>query len=457
MQLSDIPIRLKLPLTIGAGLTLFAGVVLLYTLTFHQTITRYEHLMTHEVQIQHSAQKITRQMFQARRAEKDFLMRKDTALLATLNQHVDLAIQEARTIEQLTQNDGQQKEIIQRLVLIEHLTRYRAVFTEMVALWQTKGLDHQDGEQGKFRQAARTLEETMQPMGHQEAMIDYLNMRRMEKDYLLRQEEEYLQGVEKLAADLEKRLHKSSLNSKEKEQVQKNLTDYLTAFRKVAALDRQLEANRLLLRENVRKVEPLADEIEAIADRLADETTAQTRQFAEKAALWIFLISIITILVCGFLSIFMVRGIVRSIGALWRFAHDVAGGNLEAKTDLSGADEIGQLAQVLRDMVNRMRAIRLIADRMVMIMALIGRGAVPEEITVDFHGDFQKISNSLNDMIRRLRELRNIAGQVDRVAKGEIPEKLTGEFQGDFKRINDAMNTIIDKIQEIGGFPASEV
>lgn len=455
LRLTDIPIRLKLPFAIGMGLFLFAGVVMLYTLTLHHTITRYEYLMTHDMQIRQSALEITIQMLQARRAEKDFLLNKDITQLSKVNQSVELAIQAARTIEQLIQNNREYQEIANRLVLVEHLGQYKELLNEIVLLWQKKGLMHQEGEQGVFRQAAHLLEQAMPVMGSHEAMVGYLSMRRVEKDYLLRQEAEYVKEVEKLARELEKRLQESLLAREEKDRLGEKLTDYLTAFGNVVAMDQQLAAKMALLREIVHKVETLTNEIETLAVRGADASTSQTRQFAESAALWIFVGSSVTILASGWLAFFLIGSLLRSIGTLWRFAHDVVGGNLEATTTLSGRDEIGQLAQVLHEMVNRMRAIRLIADRLVMIMALIGRGAIPDEITVEFHGDFQKISNALNEMIERLRELRRISVRIERISQGEIPEKVTGEWHGDFKRIHDAMNTIIDKLEEIGGLPAS--
>ncbi|MBF0180923.1 MAG: methyl-accepting chemotaxis protein [Magnetococcales bacterium] len=457
MPLNDIPIRLKLPFTIGTGLFLFAGVVLLYTLILNRTITLYEHLVTHELEIRQAAEGVVREMLQARRAEKDFLLRKNPRMPPLVERGVERAIVEARIIERLGRKHPSWGEIEPKLALVDHLDRYRQLFSGVVDLWQTRGLQPDVGEEGALRKAAHALEGILESLDDREAMIDYLHMRRMEKDYLLRQDEAFVREVERRAGNLATRLREGKWTGGDLEWAQKSLEEYRAAFARLVALDRELAGKMTLLLETVHMVEPLADEIEALARRLADEESLTTRRFAERAAWWILLGSIATILACGFLTIHMVRSLVRSIGELWRYGHDVAGGNLEAETALSSRDEIGQLAVVMREMVGRMRAIRLIADRMVMILALIGRGALPDEIQVDFHGDFRKIANALNEMIGRLKDLRLIAGRIDRISKGEIPDKLSGEFHGDFKRINDALNTIIDKLREIGGLPGVEL
>lgn len=464
MRLDDIPIRLKLPFTIGIGLFLFGGVVLLYTLILRQTILDYEHLRTHELQIHSIAQTVTIEVLQARRAEKDFMSRRDPALLTQLDQRIAQAEQAAHAMQRLSTGSAIEEEVARRMVLLDHLARYRELMKAIGADWQNKGLTHLDGIQGRFRQAARSLEEGMQRLergantpeetvNRLSAMVDYLSMRRMEKDYLLRLDEEYAADVEKFAAGLSERLRRAVRAGEERERLEGLLQEYRSTFRAMVNLDREIDEKMNRLREEIRQVEPLAEEIDSMAARLAVQGAAVTRRSAEQTAVGIFIVSLTTILLCGWLTLRMVRRLVRAISALSLFAREVANGNLDATTTLVCRDETGHLAEVMRAMVQRMRAIRLIADRMVVILALIGRGAVPDPLEVEFHGDFKKITDALNDLIARLGAIRQIASRMDRISRGEIPEKLDGEFHGDFKRLHEAMNLIIDQLREIGGLP----
>ncbi|MBF0613799.1 MAG: methyl-accepting chemotaxis protein [Magnetococcales bacterium] len=464
MRLDDFPIRLKLPLTIGIGLFLFAGVVLFHTLTLRQTILQYEHLLEHELKIQSTARAITIEVLQARRAEKDFMQRLDPSLLEKVDQRIQQADQAAREMQRLSIGSGVEEEVAARMVLLEHLDRYRTLMREIGSDWQAKGLTHRDGLQGVFNQAARALEEGMQRLdrgaGEESvsglaAMVDYLSMRRMEKNYLLRQDEESATEVEKWATGLNERLRRALRSGKELERLENLLLEYRNAFRSLVTLDRALDEKMNRLRNEIRQVEPLAEEIDAMAARLATQGASDTRRNAEQTAQAIFLISLTTILLCGWLTLRMVRGLVRAISALSHFAREVANGNLDATTALTRGDEIGHLAEVMRAMVQRMRAIRLIADRLVVILALIGRGAIPEPLEVEFHGDFKKITDALNDLIARLSAIRQMAVSMDRISRGEIPEKLAGEYHGEFRRLHESMNVIIDKLREIGGLPTT--
>lgn len=553
MRLSDIPIKRKLPFTIGVGLFLFCGVVLLYTLTLSKTIASYEHLQGHEMAIRWQASRMASQILQARREEKDFLARKDPVHALGVADHIAQALESAREVRRLAPNTERSREILEQLILTEYLEKYATLFQSIADGWQERGLDHQSGLQGRFRAAAHDLEESFlyqeveehlaeleqllrltmvglltqdaQVMGqvaalgealrhtlgqesslsateqamlaalqaHAAALVrteplqtpgevlnhpahlalqavigqvrqqivpgartSYLTIRRLEKDYLLRQEGAYLTSLEKEGQTLTARIQNAVLPAERKSRMATSLAHYLEAFGKLAAMDDRLQGQMVEMRATVRQTEPLTEQIGVLAEEMATLSAAETRRFAEESARFIFVVCLVTILCCGLLSFVIVRAIVRAISLLWHFSHQVAGGDLEATTALDSRDEIGQLALVMGEMVNRMRAMRLIADRMVLIMSLVARGAIPDQIEAQFQGDFQKMAGALNDMIHRLRDLRLIADHVDRISRGEIPGKLDGVYQGDFKRMADAINAIIEKLQEMGGLSPQE-
>jgi methyl-accepting chemotaxis protein len=450
MWIRNPSIRHTLPLTIGVGLFLFCVAILLYTLTLRSTIAEYEHLLASDIGVRYHASRVVTAVLHARKAEKDFFSRNDPALADAVATAIQRAIDEARTIQQLSQGTAEADAINSRLQLIAHLEQYAARFQRVAQAWKERGLDYQSGVQGTLRTVARAME-TGALATVPGATPDYLTLRRLEKDYLLRQDMEYLAELATQGAALLQRVQKSALAAEARKTVTEQLRTYLATMEQLGALDQRIRTELDAMRAVVRQVEPLADDISAIADRQARDAAEATRQFADNSAQGIFILSVVAILGCGVISISMVRSIVGAISALWRFSHEVATGNLDATITMTRKDEIGHLAAVMTDMVNRMRAMRLIADRMVMIMALIGRGAIPEPVEVNFQGDFQRMTDALNDMIRRLRELRLIATHMDQISQGEIPAPLTGDFQGDFRRMADAINVILDKLQEIGG------
>ncbi|MBF0415312.1 MAG: HAMP domain-containing protein [Magnetococcales bacterium] len=458
MRLSDIPIKQKLMYSTGFCFLLFCTAVLFYTLTLRETITGYEHLLDHEIAIRQHAGRITQYVLRARKDEKDFLTRKDPAHAQGTVQNVRLAIQEAKAVEPLIPQTDRGMEIKKQLLLTDHLERYEHLFQTIVAAWETRGLDHEHGQQKTLRDAAHALEQAFRGMDTDGkpndvsretipgAQMVYLTLRRLEKDYLLRQEESYLPTLYEEVQHLRVLTQQSTVSEAMKEHLYGLLATYLETMKTIATTDDHIQQTIALMRTEVHQTEPLVAKISTIADELAAAAATETRRVAEERARLIFFVSLGAIVICGWLTYLIVRSIVSAIANLWHFSHEVAGGNLEAKTTLDSRDEIGQLAVVMREMVNRMRAMRLIADRMVMIMTLAARGAIPDPLDAKFQGDFQKMCGALNDMIQRLQELRLIADHVDRISRGEIPLKLDGQFQGDFKRMVDAINIIIDQL-----------
>ncbi|MGB2727492.1 MAG: HAMP domain-containing protein, partial [Halobacteriota archaeon] len=123
----------------------------------------------------------------------------------------------------------------------------------------------------------------------------------------------------------------------------------------------------------------------------------------------------------------------------------------------------------------------------------ISKGDIPEEITDEYKGDFNKIKNNLNQAIKAINGLTAEAGMlaeaavegkldtrgdaskfggdfakivqgvndtldgvigplnvaaeyVDRISKGDIPEEITDEYKGDFNEIKNNLNQAIKAI-----------
>lgn len=121
-------------------------------------------------------------MLMLRRHEKDFLLRQE---LRYLTRHQE-------TQQQLEQKLGELHQLLTRLNLPDPhttefarlVTNYSNEFTALVALQQQIGLTEVDGLQGALRTSAHQLEQQLaSSLEHQ---VLYLQLRRLEKDFLLR-------------------------------------------------------------------------------------------------------------------------------------------------------------------------------------------------------------------------------------------------------------------------------
>jgi len=68
---------------------------------------------------------------------------------------------EAQSIITLAQQIDDQESLANALTVIDYTDEYQKAFTELVASWEQKGLDHTSGLQGEFRAAAHELSENL--------------------------------------------------------------------------------------------------------------------------------------------------------------------------------------------------------------------------------------------------------------------------------------------------------
>lgn len=138
-------------------------------------------------------------MLQLRRHEKDFLLRQELRYLER-HQSTQLSLQQRLTQLQQLQlalrlDDSKSKQFASQVGL------YVSEFAALVQAQQRIGLTMEDGLLGQMRQAAQQLEQQL--AANPELMVSYLQLRRLEKDFLLRNDNQYLSAQQAHFATLQ--------------------------------------------------------------------------------------------------------------------------------------------------------------------------------------------------------------------------------------------------------------
>jgi len=138
-------------------------------------------------------------LLQLRRAEKDFLLRMDPSYADKLAAGVTETKLKLNQLESLVDD-----ETSERLVnaLANQVDDFERVFDALVAAYQERGLDENAGAYGALRQATHELEEAIDAAGQTELLVTLLQVRRSEKDFMLRYDVKYLGRVDKLLDEL---------------------------------------------------------------------------------------------------------------------------------------------------------------------------------------------------------------------------------------------------------------
>lgn len=241
----------------GFGLVglIFLIVIWLYHETLQQSLGDYQRL--HNVVVAKKVEMLTIQssMRSARQAEKEFLLYRDEEFSRQANQRLE---QSLRSTAKLGEIDPESAEIARRIS--ELLEKYQEKFDAMVHAWRKKGLDHNSGLQGAFRNAVHELEEMAGHFKVDDLYLQLLQIRRGEKDLGLRREQQYVTRVLDLIQEFEIKTAASELKDGVKTQLFHEIETYRTAFEayaKGALANADIQGGKGAFRQAAHRIEAI--------------------------------------------------------------------------------------------------------------------------------------------------------------------------------------------------------
>ncbi|MGI9413606.1 MAG: hypothetical protein ACR2PM_08050 [Hyphomicrobiales bacterium] len=221
--------RLRIGEKVGLGFgfvgLLFLAVIWQYHSTLEHSLADYRSLI--EI---HDAKKdllleIRAGMLDARRAEKNFLLHRNEAAATEVSGRVDAVLALTAQLGRIDEESGQVARECADLIGIYH-QRFEAI----AQAWRRKGLDHNSGLQGAFRDAVHELEDLAGQFKVSSLYLQLLQVRRREKDLGLRREEAYHKQVIALLAGLRRDVGDSGLEPTVKASLVKELAAYERSF-----------------------------------------------------------------------------------------------------------------------------------------------------------------------------------------------------------------------------------
>jgi methyl-accepting chemotaxis protein len=207
-----------------------------------------------------------------RRSEKDFHERKDAAELDKHRASHDKAVAAlagARGNAQLDADGQKAADDIGKA-----LAAYRKAFLVAAELERTMGLDESQGVQGEMQRNARALEEIVARAGAPELEVALLTLRRQEKDFLLRERDEFAKLFDKAMAQATQQFAASKLDAAVRQQAAERLAAYGAAFKQYVEGLHGLHRAMAAARSAAHDVEkPLPVIAEAAAQRREEAVT----------------------------------------------------------------------------------------------------------------------------------------------------------------------------------------
>ena len=151
---------------------------------------------------------------------------------------------------------------------------------------------------------------------------------------------------------------------------------------------------------------------------------------------------VVVSLAIGIVSVLMRRSVTRPIAALVGIAHAIADGDVSQEVHITSQDEMGELAGAFQRMTSMIRAV--LDDTEHVIQAIQQGNLYTSSQTDTFQGSWRDLVTGINQVREAfLAPMTMTAAALRQIARGRIPAELSEEYQGDFNKMRDDLNVVI--------------
>lgn len=372
----------------------------------------------HATEIYVVAQDLRYEFLNARRREKDFLLRLDEKYV---KQHAEVmqAIDEHLAKLEAADAEGSYKESV--ATVRAGVGEYQQAFAATTADWIAIGLNDELGLRGQLRKSVHDVEDRLKALSQDKLTITMLMLRRAEKDFLLRLDPKYVDTHAKTAAGFIADLQATSIPAADRDQIKSLMEGYANDFKSVAATRLKLIDDEKKLSEAFAKVDPLVtDMIGRINEQFLAASDA-AEKLSAKTRLWIA-IAIVVVAIIAVIVAAMIGGrIVSPISAMTKAMLALSGGRQDVAipaTDYS--NEIGHMAQSVEVFKNSMlESQRLAAEQAAAQRQQVERGERMQELTRSFDRDVAAALGTVNHAVEEMeRTAKSMAESAQSVSAG---------------------------------------
>jgi methyl-accepting chemotaxis protein len=303
----------KIGLGFGLVILIFLGVIVHDQLALARLSADYERLHAVYGARQSYAFGIERRLGAIRVAQSAFLTSRSLDAVAEVTRQAAALDTEASGLARLDESSRRAAAEIGALAA-DYSTRFEAV----VEAWRIKGFDENNGLQGEFRRTAHELEAlagSLTGSGEPTAGLEIgiLQLRRREKDYLLRGDETYVAMVDEILADTAERVAQAPIADAERQALTRRLAAYGRDFHALIEQDRRIEELTEAMDVAARRITLLVESNLVEANRLMASMTDDMAQNAAVGARINLVIALGATLLGAFFAVMITSRIVRRV------------------------------------------------------------------------------------------------------------------------------------------------
>ncbi len=321
------------------------------TLLLNYALNRVEFLRNADNQVA----AIEVDMLTLRRHEKDYLARLALKYRDAFGERSTIIEENLAALTTAAVELGIESETVN--ALSESLKMYAARFDALTALLETIGLDEKSGLYGSLRAAVHKAEQLIRETGDYHLLAEMLNLRRNEKDFMLRQDLKYLVNFDGNFDTLIGTLSAAPVTEAQQRDIQSSMQQYRKNFHALvdASREKGLTAKDGKLGELRSTVHTAEGLITEMSNSLHAELSAS--RTALKSTMIMTAVVITLVLVLAVITV--MRSVVRRLSVLDTRMRDIAEGegDLTQMLDESGNDEIAWVGRSFNRFVGKIHKV----------------------------------------------------------------------------------------------------
>jgi methyl-accepting chemotaxis protein len=394
------------------------------------------------------ANRVVKSILEIRRAEKNFIERKDTKYISDIHSILDDLDRQAAVMRETA--GAEESALINQVVdgvsqyrrnLESYVAGYNETVTEsdnMVAaahLAETEAADLRTSQKeqldkelaalalGQITQAK--VEERILKADAANRLIKYMqDLRVTEKNFMLRTESQYVNEFNSILAEAlaqvaaTRATMNQQVNLDQMDRMHTALTAYGGHVASYVSLYEQMDANLAEMVESARYVQGNRETGNAYyggADLLREYAKEQGEAAQATATATAIAVMIAGVIIAIGLALVIQRGITGPVAKVARVAEAISQGDIDTEIDVNTKDELGQLAGSMRNASSYMRTMAAAAGKM-----------ADGDLTIEVNAKSEKdvLGNAFVQMISNLRVL--IIGIQDKASNlGESSKQLS--------------------------------
>ena len=194
-------------------------------------------------------------------------------------------------------------------------------------------------------------------------------------------------------------------------------------------------------------------EMENLAKENAYENFNSSKESAQGMLISVLILGVITILFATLIWYYIARSITKPLQEIKSAAEDLAAGNLKTDITYESNNEMGVLADSMR---NTVHSLSLYINEIETSMKMIGSGKLNYETDVEFKGDFISLKQSINMISSMLGEsMQQISNSAEQVSGGaqqisngaQMLSQGASEQAGSIEELAANINEISDSVR----------